>query len=85
MGVVNGLCDGNSGRQRAVYARKEIRSRDDFVILMVITKSRMPKYTGYGVLEDVGVWNIWLHHEGSSWRVLLVDLREENLHNDSDN
>jgi hypothetical protein len=65
--------------------RKEIRSRDDFLMLMVITRSRMPKYTGYGVLEDVGVGNIWVHHEGASWRVLLVDLREKNLHIDPDN
>jgi hypothetical protein len=53
-------------------------------MLTVITRSRIPKYTGYGVLEDVGVGNIWVHHEGSGWRV-PVDLREENLHIDSDN
>jgi hypothetical protein len=53
-------------------------------MLMVIIRSSIPKYTGYGVLEDVGIGNIWVHHEGSGWRV-PVDLREENLHIDSDN
>jgi hypothetical protein len=53
-------------------------------MLMVITRSRMPKYTGYRVLEDVRVGDIWFHHKGSSWPV-LVNLREKNLHIDSNN
>jgi hypothetical protein len=51
-------------------------------MLMVITR-RKPKYTGYGVFEDVGVGNVWLR--SGRRRVLLVTPRAKNLHIDSDN